>query len=204
MILSRESNPQDIAETVDAIVLCGGEDIQPSLYGGPEGAHDTKHDPERDLFEKSLTHAAVDKGIPLLGVCRGSQMINVALGGTLLSHISDGPVEHTPRDADRGVSKHAVAVDPSSSLGAALGLSWDQAGVDTTVTVSSYHHQAVQELGVSVKPVAWAEDGIVEAVEVEGHAILGVQWHPELHDDLDPLFHWLVAQAAPTGRKGRH
>jgi putative glutamine amidotransferase len=156
----------------DGLLLVGGGDIDPACYGQeaqPEVAH---INPARDEFEIPLVRAAIDRGLPTLCICRGIQVLNVALGGTLHQHISDREdlLEHRNHDGTDGVL-HEVRAQPGSKVMKAMGVERAQ--------TFSHHHQALDELGTGLIPAAWAEDGIVEAVELEAGWILGLQWHAE-------------------------
>jgi putative glutamine amidotransferase len=187
----------EVPEGLDAIaglILPGGGDVDPAHYGG--GHHDANYgiSAERDRFELALARAALQRpGLPVLCVCRGMQLLNVALGGTLISHIPDHFGERVPHRAPAlKPIQHDVRIDPTSRLGRLLG--------EERVTVQSVHHQAVGTLGRGLRAVAWAEDGVVEAVESEAHPfVVAVQWHPELDalSDARPLrlFEELVARS---------
>ncbi|HXA43158.1 MAG TPA: gamma-glutamyl-gamma-aminobutyrate hydrolase family protein [Candidatus Solibacter sp.] len=159
-------------EPFDALVLIGGGDIDPSFYGQAPEAHVYGVDKVRDAFEIELARAAVDGDVPLLAICRGVQVVNVAFGGTLDQHITGRPDlegHGVPGGGEPAV--HPVNIDPDSELGRAMGVG---------VAVSScHHHQAVAELGRDLRPVAWTEDGVIEALELPGSHMLAVQWHPE-------------------------
>ena len=170
---------------VDALLLTGGVDLHPDLYGGEPVAEPMggRYDTRRDRFELALTHAARSAGAPILGVCRGMHVLNVAAGGTLVDHID----EHLDIDL-----RHEVVVEPASTLTDIVGSS-----VDT----GSLHHQAVAHVGAGLRVVATAPDGVVEAIEAsDGGPVLGVQWHPELEPDAagDPLWKWFVETAGAT------
>lgn len=176
----------------DGLLLVGGGDIDPRCYGqepGPEVAHVS---PARDEFEIPLVRAAIDRGLPTLCICRGHQVLNVALGGTLHQHISDREdlVEHRNEDGSDGVL-HEVRVQPGSRVMKAMGA--EQA------RTFSHHHQALDRLGAGLVPVGWADDGLVEAVEYEDGWILGLQWHAEATAASDPtqqaFFDALVREA---------
>ncbi len=148
----------------------------------------------RDGFELPLARAAIDRGMPVLAICRGHQIVNVALGGTLDQHITtrEGVIAHGRPGAAGGSSMHSVRVQAGSRLARALGA--------THAEVSSHHHQAVEKLGDGLEAVAWADDGIVEGIELPGDAwVVGVQWHPEDTAATDPvqqrLFDAFVAEA---------
>ena len=182
---------------VDGLLLTGGGDVDPARYGAAPVPEVYGLDPGRDAFEIALVLAAVRAGLPVLGICRGAQVLNVALGGTLLQHIpAVTGRDHCLRDRAYEIV-HGVAVTPGSVLEAVAG--------PGEIPVNSLHHQAVDTLGAGLRAVAWAEDGIVEGVESDGLGrLLGVQWHPELltgpgHARHEGLFAWLVSEAAgPT------
>jgi putative glutamine amidotransferase len=169
-----------VLDVADGVVLGFGSDIDPARYGGERHPKMTPHSALRDELELELAHGALARGLPVLGICRGMQLLNVARGGTLVGDAAP----HPGGDWDRwglvmravvdGSSPpehpgHPLRVAPGSRLAAALGTeeTW----------VNSYHHQALDRLGDGVVAVAWADDGVVEAVELEGDAwVLGVQW----------------------------
>lgn len=157
----------------DAVVLMGGEDLDPGLYGGPSGYPDEGHHWTRaDLAHTALVRTAVAHRIPLLGICRGMQAVNVALGGSLVQHM-DVPGHLNPDIVrDHVFARHPVLIEPDSRLASVLG---PLGGLD----VSSAHHQCVDRAGLDLRIVAHAPDGTVEAVEHADAPVLGVQWHPE-------------------------
>ena len=163
-----------LADEIDGLCIPGGPDIHPSLYGHEEHEMLGPTDAELDAFERALVVEAIDRDLPLLGICRGAQMINVATGGTLHQHLPacvNGSLAHR-QEEDIGRVTHGVRVAAGSALGAALGRE--------ALEVNSLHHQAVDGLGEGLRAVAWAPDGVVEAVEGLGDAfLLGVQWHAE-------------------------
>ena len=153
--------------TCDGLILCGGDDLQPALYGQERsGAGDPE--PARDTAELELFRAFRDAGKPIFGICRGIQMINVALGGTLIQDL--GP--------ELNLFHKSVVLDKVHPLRAQEGTFMYQL-YGEVFTVNSYHHQAVDRLGEGLRPCAWAEAGFVEAVEHETLPIFGVQFHPE-------------------------
>lgn len=169
-------------DRADGLLLAGGEDIAPSLFGEAPHPNLGTVDAERDAAEMALARRALDMGLPLLAICRGIQALNVAAGGTLYQDIPSqvpGALKHHcfypeyPRDH----IAHTVDIAPDSRLAAILG----RDGVAlSAVPVNSLHHQAVKALGAGLRVVAQAPDGIVEAVEGTGGAwVLAVQWHPE-------------------------
>jgi putative glutamine amidotransferase len=182
---------------VDGLILTGGEDMDPAWY--ETEPHPEAYPPsrERDLFELALFAAARQMELPILGICRGIQLINVALGGTLWQDIPSerpGAVNHNPQGA-RTERSHAVRLSPLSLTARALGA--------TAVRVNSFHHQAVRDLAPKLVATGWSEDGLIEAVEgAEGEPwLLAVQWHPEeMHAEVTApdrgLFRALVERAA--------
>lgn len=162
--------PEDAAsllERVDGLVMTGGGDVDPGRYGAQPHPKTTRVDAHRDARDVALCRAAVDAGTPTLAICRGSQILNVALGGTLVQHLD------LHFDMDRyNQPVHRVKVEPDSAVADWLGST--EAGVNTL------HHQAVDTTGPDVEVVARADDGTVEAIEVAGVPVVGVQWHPEL------------------------
>jgi putative glutamine amidotransferase len=165
----------DLTDSADAVVIVGGEDIDPSFYGAQAGYEgETAHFADADAGQIALVQRAADRGTPLLGICRGLQIINVALGGDIVQHIDDGIHRNVGVPIDEILSTHDVTLLASSTLAAALG--------DTRISVQSAHHQSVGRLGHGLVPVATAPDGLVEAVEHSSVPITGVQWHPEAPD----------------------
>lgn len=173
----------DYVRGLDGLILAGGVDPDPSLYG--ESRDDRVEEPQghRDRFELALAKAAVQADLPLLAVARGMHMLNVAQGGTLIPWLPE-VVAHDRHET----AAHLVQVSVSSKLGKAIG---DRADV------TGAHHQAVKRLGTSLLAVAWADDQIVEGVELQGHRFgIGVQWHPERGSD-NRLVEALVEAARP-------
>jgi putative glutamine amidotransferase len=175
----------DYAHELDGLVLMGGSDVSPESYGEKPLQPDWAGDRIRDEYEIALYRAFVDAGKPVLGVCRGAQLINVAQGGTLYQDIAlqfPGALNHRNWDIyDR--NSHATAIAPDS------GLARLYPGVTLTKT-NSVHHQATRELGRDLAVEAWSEpDRVVEAIRWAGPSyVFAVQWHPEFHDDRDPSF----------------
>ena len=165
-----------VLDAVDGLVLTGGEDVDPACYGAPPHPHLGTLNPARDRWEIRLVRRARERGLPTLGICRGVQLANVALGGTLVQDIPserpsgvrhDSPVERAHR-------VHPVDVEEGSALARALGAA--------TFTTNSFHHQALATVAEPLRVTARAPDGIVEGVESrDPHAwwLLAVQWHPE-------------------------
>jgi putative glutamine amidotransferase len=180
---------------VDALLLTGGADVDPVRYGQEPHPETYGVSAVRDGFEAELGLAAIDLGMPVLAICRGIQVLNVALGGTLVQHLPDVTAQqHRPG------TRHAVDVVPGSRLHAALGVE--------RADGLSWHHQAIDRLGAGLEVTARADDGIVEAVELPGDAwVVAVQWHPEDTAADDPvqqrLFDAFVGQAAMWGARIR-
>ena len=166
-----------LTDTADAVVVMGGEDLSPSLWGGPTGdPHEGHHHEIADEAQLAVVDRALRRGTPLLGICRGHQLLTVATGGTLVSHLDDagGDVRHRAPVARPGRLMHPHAVDlvAGSRLRAALG---------ARPGVQSAHHQAADLVGAALQVVGRAPDGVVEAVEHRSAPAFGVQWHPEDH-----------------------
>lgn len=165
----------ELLDRVDGLLLTGGVDIAPSVYGAPWPPAQ-EPEPLRDRLEVALVRAALERGIPLLGICRGMQMLNVALGGTLHRDIEHEGVEARTVDTYEGVRFHDVPVTAGSLLHRVLGRE--------RVQVMCLHHQSPDRIGDGLRVGARADDGIVESVELDGEPFaLGVQWHPEAMRD---------------------
>lgn len=185
-----------LLDLVDALVLTGGGDIDPSTFDGHE--HPTVYGTStlRDEFEWELATQALATKIPTLAICRGMQMLNVVLGGTLHAHLPDSFGETVVHRADPpGAALHDIEVASDSLIAKSMGA--------TEVTTASWHHQGLDRLGKGLRPVAWAPDGLVEAVELETHPFLqAIQWHPEITALTDPtqqaLFDTLIDAARST------
>jgi putative glutamine amidotransferase len=185
---------------LDGLLLTGGEDIDPSWYGAEPSPLLSPPSRDRDLFELALFAVARQRGLPILGVCRGIQLINVAMGGTLVQDIPTerpGSVEHRPA-GPRDSRSHAVRLLPGSRAAKAMGA--------VSLTVNSSHHQAIQELAPGLAASGWTSDELIEAVESEAGTpwMLAVQWHPEEmhaqhHAPEHGLFRALVEEAGRTG-----
>ena len=183
---------------VDGLLLTGGEDVDPRHYGA--APHPATEDPhvERDAWELALVAAARRRGMPVLAICRGMQLLNVALGGTLIQDLPSqrpGEIAHA-QATEREERVHGATIDPTSRFGAAIGAA--------SIRINSSHHQAVDRLAPGLRVVATSEDGIIEAVE--GMAgdwwVLGAQWHPEeLVDTPEPWDRDLFAAFASEVRR---
>jgi putative glutamine amidotransferase len=159
------------------ICLWGAPDIDPATYDGHYHPELGPTEPELDVVEIALTRKAYRRSMPILAICRGAQMLAVALGGGLLQHlphdVGSGVVHRSSRTNGANGARHTVSVEPGSLLAGAMGL-------DGKTEVNSFHHQAVHELGGSLRAVAWAPDGVIEAVEAPAREfVVGVQWHAE-------------------------
>jgi putative glutamine amidotransferase len=179
-------------ERFDGLLLPGGGDVIPERYGQPRAEQTYGTIPLRDEFEFALGHAALEIGIPLFAICRGTQVLNVALGGTLTQHITDDHPGHGTPGVEGAQFLHEVSIDAESRAGAAMGT--------TRARCSCHHHQAVDRLGRGLRVTARGDDGIVEALELEGPTwVTAVQWHPEDTAADDPaqqgLFDAFVAAA---------
>jgi len=187
----------------DGLLLLGGPDVEPARYGRPAHPRTYGVDPVQDAFELALLGAALRAGVPVLAICRGLQLVNVAFGGTLHQHLgdTDGLLEHAPPTfpkAEAGAigSLLPVTVQPGCRLHRLLG----GEATPLTVTGAHSHHQAVDRIGSGLIVVGASTDGVVEALEHPGHWLVAVQWHPEdtAHDDptMQRLFAGFVAGAA--------
>ncbi len=176
-----------VLDRVDGLVITGGPDVDPARYGQEPHPSTNKPDRERDDWEFALLAGALRRGIPVLGVCRGAQVLNTALGGTLHQHLPDviGHTHHQKGNAVFGTS--AVRTVPGTKLAGLIG---------ETSDAQCYHHQAIDRIGDGLVVSARDTDGVIEAVELPGDGfVLGVQWHPEERLDDIRLFTGLVAAA---------
>jgi len=175
--------PSDVVERVDGLLLTGGGDVDPARYGAVPDARTYGVDPGRDDLEFGLLAAALDAALPVLAVCRGLQVLNVARGGTLLQHVDTDlarrPASFPAPEPGTIGPLVEVVLEPTCRLAAAIG---------TAVLHGSHsHHQAVDRLGGGLRQVGRAADGVVEAVELDGDAwVVAVQWHPEDTATVDP------------------
>ena len=200
-----------VLEAVDAVVLAPGRDIDPAHYGQEPHELLAATEPQRDAFELALVREALDRGLPLLGMCRGVQVLNVALGGTLVQDVSLVAAGH-PSDPGWARWKeveaasvaglpvpphprHEISISAGSMLASALGT--------TNIEVSSFHHQAIDVVGAGLEVVAWSvADGLPEAVEMPGRPVLAVQW--ELQEEwrvdarFSAVFDWFVGVACKS------
>src|SRR5690348_14424470 len=164
---------ESIIDRLDGVCLSGGPDIEPACYGAEPHQELGPTEPEVDLFELGLVRAARRRGLPILAICRGMQVLNVARGGTLNQHVPElgGGIQHRQtRPASQPA--HPVTVATGSRLARMVR--------SERIDVNSFHHQAIDRLGAGLQAVAWAEDGLIVAVEAPGDAFtVGVQWHAE-------------------------
>ena len=195
------ANVDALLDRLDGLMVSGGPDIHPSFYGEAEHPALGPTEPDLDAFELALVRGADARGMPILGVCRGAQMLNVARGGTLMQDVPTmvgEQVDHRQELPGR-VPTHGIVVASGSRLEGVMGRQEHD--------VNSFHHQAMRELGPHLKEVAWAPDGVVEGVEaVDRDFVLGVQWHAESlseREDQAGLFGAFVAAAARYEGAGR-
>jgi putative glutamine amidotransferase len=185
-----------LLERVDGLVLIGGADVDPRRYGAEPHPKVFGVDPVQDDVELAIVRGAVECDVPLLAICRGMQVLNVALGGTLVQHLPDvpGTSPHTVPDASEAGGRflHPVDIEAGSRVAKAMGV--------LRPDCPSSHHQAVDAVGAGLRVVGRADDGVIEAVEYDDGWIVGVQWHPESSADTDAaqqaLFDALVEQSA--------
>ena len=179
VIPPQAGNATQIASLVDGLIFSGGGDIDPAAYGDTDvhpktyGIH-----PGRDALEIALLREAIDRGIPAFCICRGIQVLNVVMGGTLYQDVEEqygDAVQHRQQtdETPKEDPSHAVTATPGSLLAEVYG--------STTIAVNSFHHQGIKDVGNGLIAVATSADGLVEGVELPNHAwLLGVQWHPEM------------------------
>jgi putative glutamine amidotransferase len=189
---------EPLLDRLDGLCLSGGPDMDPGTYGGRYHPQLGPTEPLLDEFELALAREADTRGMPILAICRGAQLLNVARGGNLYQHLPEEPggeVAHRlPGKGEHGA--HDVAVEPDSLLGRSLG------GLHNA-DVNSYHHQAARRLGRGVKAVAWAPDGVVEGIELTDREFaVGVQWHAESIVEQPEQLHLFQQFVAAAGRYG--
>jgi putative glutamine amidotransferase len=182
--------PDALLDKLDALVLTGGADVDPATYGAVPDPQTGATRPERDRFELALAYGAMERGMPLLGICRGGQMVNVACGGTLIQHLPDVVGDDRHLRTPGGFAEHEVELEAGSLAARAAGA--------TRIAVKSHHHQAVDELGEGLVATGHAlPDATVEAIEHPEHDFtLGVLWHPEA-DERSKIVGALVRAAQP-------
>lgn len=172
--------PEDLLALCDGLILAGGSDVDPARYGGDDHPAVYDIDRVRDDIEIAMVHLALQRKTPILAICRGAQVVNVALGGTLYAHLPDLPGSDLPhRDESNRRVTHAVHIDPTARLAGIMGTSAEPP--------ISWHHQAIDRLAPGLRVAAVAPDGCIEAVEHPDHPeLIAVQWRPELNAASDP------------------
>jgi len=191
---SAAESPDELLDRLDALVLTGGSDVDPHRYGAEASNTTVRTWPERDRFEVALAREAMERDLPLLGICRGMQILNVARGGTLVQHIPDelGDDRHLP--VPGSFADHDVRLEPGSLAARAAG--------GERISVKTHHHQGVDALGEGLVASGWSEpDDLVEAIELpeQGFA-LGVLWHPEVGDNPQVIEALIEAASRPPRR----
>ncbi|MGH3859603.1 gamma-glutamyl-gamma-aminobutyrate hydrolase family protein [Actinokineospora sp.] len=195
--LSYDTDATAICGWLSGVVITGGQDVHPAFWGGDmkvvrdvdPRSDPMVHDAARDEYEIALVRAALERGIPVLGVCRGMQVLNIALGGTLIPDLATGAVSHlstaiAPTD---GSADHLVTFEKGSIAADLFG---------EHAMTNSWHHQAVDRRGTGLVVTGRTSDGVIESVELPGAPVLGVQWHPEWMKSEDPTLTWIVRAAA--------
>jgi putative glutamine amidotransferase len=182
-------DPDQVLDRVDALILAGGADVDPASYGAKPHPETSGTWPERDRFELAMAHRALERDMPVLGICRGMQMLNVACGGTLVQHLPEVVGHEDHRHTPGTFGDHEVRLEPGSLA--------QRAAEADVVAVKSHHHQGVDELGEGLTVTGWAaEDDTVEAIELaDKRFALGVLWHPE-EDMKSRVIATLVKEAA--------
>jgi putative glutamine amidotransferase len=187
-------SPDELLDMIDGLILAGGSDIDPGSYGAQPHPETRGTRPERDRFEIALGTRALERDMPVLGICRGMQMLNVIQGGTLNQHVRDLVHNDLHRHTPGAFSDHGVRLDPGSLAAAVVGAERTE--------VKSAHHQGVDELGEGVVASGYSEDGLVEAIELPDRDFaVGVLWHPE-EDERSRVVGSLVEEARTRGRAG--
>jgi putative glutamine amidotransferase len=190
-----------VMRLADGLLLTGGGDIHAEVYGEEPHPESALHDTDRDNMEIEVARLALEIGLPILGICRGLQLLNVVQGGTLVQHIPSQVPDALPHNAaETEFLYHPITIEPDSRLAAVMHA--------TTMLVNSWHHQAVKTVGTGLRVTARADDGVVEALEAAvDRPLLAVQCHPEAgehhYPSHLPLFHWLIEEAKKyQARKG--
>ncbi len=185
-----EHDPDPMLDLIDALILAGGNDIDPAIYGAERHPKTQNTVPLRDAVELALTRRAWERDMPMLGICRGMQLINVALGGTLIQHLPDefGHEEHRRVPGSFDGADHDVRLTPGSLAARAAG--------ELVHVTKSHHHQGIDLLGEDLEVTGYSTlDGLPEAIEApDRRFVLGVQWHPEA-DESSPVIAVLIDEA---------
>lgn len=185
-----------LIDRLDGLVLTGGMDIDPAAYGEKPHPTVSRISHERDEFEFKLTQSALNRKLPILAICRGLQVLNVVLGGSLIQDIPEmigNEIIHNDPNRPRYEIAHDVLIQENSKLRSILG--------GNRLPVNSFHHQCVKEPGKDLIPIAWSDDGVIEAIEMpDPHFVIGVQWHPESFWNINsvfiPLFERFLVEAS--------
>lgn len=186
--LARDADVEGVVERLDGLVLSGGADLDPAHYGAERHSELGQLEQDRDEWEFALLSAARARQMPILAICRGFQLVNVAFGGTLVQHVEiDEGAGHPQWDVDGRKPTHEVQMVKDTLAASLLPATWP---------VNSLHHQTVSEVGRGLVVSARASDGVVEGLETPEGDLLAVQWHPELLAKPDPTFLWIVRAAA--------
>ncbi|WP_409022318.1 gamma-glutamyl-gamma-aminobutyrate hydrolase family protein [Dellaglioa sp. P0083] len=188
------ANASSYLDLVDGLLLAGGQDVSPILYGQEPHPKLEELNPPRDEMELALIKEAISRKIPILGICRGLQILNVFFGGTLyqdLSDYSNWQVKHLQDPTLPEYATHSVSIKTNNYLSDTYG---------STLRVNTYHHQAINRLGDSLTAIATSSDGLIEGISSNDGLILGVQWHPEMSYIKEPsdlaIFKWLINKIA--------
>ncbi len=187
--LPLDVDPSELIDRLDGVILSGGADIGPHHYGAASETDTFPPEPERDEFELELMKSAVHSELPVLGICRGHQVINVQCGGSLNQDVPP----HAAFDRPPETELHEVTFKPGSLLAQMYGPS---------MRANSLHHQTIREVAPGLQATAHTDDGVIEGLEHGNLPIVSVQWHPEMmvSRDSDPIFGWLVNTAATRSR----
>jgi putative glutamine amidotransferase len=179
--LPLDVEPSLFIDHLDGLILTGGADVDPGRYGRTNLGSDV--DAQRDEIEFALLAGALGADLPVLGICRGLQILNVHAGGTLHQHVP----EHVRYDVDPAQRIHTATIEPASVL-------YDLYG--GSVAINSLHHQTVDVVGSGLTVIATDSDGSIEGLQMQGRDVVAVQWHPEFLNEVEPIFAWLVEKAA--------